>query len=122
MPIALQGHNGLDGLKGQPGAQGVKVNTELRTRFVSNSFKSSNTTKAISLKATHISKSVLSSHLFFKSLNGTALRLYDKRANAKTYLTSMFIFKKMKNSVKIFFPLLLSSSYNVIRSLQPKQR
>lgn len=45
MPIALQGHNGLDGLKGQPGAQGVKVNTELRTRFVSNSFKSSNTTK-----------------------------------------------------------------------------
>lgn len=94
MPIALQGHNGLDGLKGQPGAQGVKVNTELRTRFVSNSLKSSITTKAISLKTAHISKSILSSHLVFKSLNGTALRLYDKRANAKTHLTSMFIFKK----------------------------
>jgi hypothetical protein len=27
--IAFQGHSGMDGLKGQPGAQGVKVNTEL---------------------------------------------------------------------------------------------
>lgn len=80
VPIAFQGHNGLDGLKGQPGAQGVKVNTKFRTRFISNSFKSVITIKkAILLVTTCISKNILSPHLSFKSLSGRTLRAYDKR-------------------------------------------